>query len=248
MVIDTVAGVSTEPGSACATPIHTPRMIKTSCGLRIGDSCSGVHARPAGLHETAPSAQKLCKSGRAPNTVIQMQSLRVTVPFTCLVLSLAACAGSTPPPATLAVRVTPLELTLNTDKIVLSGDGKVTNGGKPFLVWTGSGFVNTAGQVVIKVDPAGMLWGTGMQKHPHFVGDDRLVAANGMQAMVVADDGTVTLYSGDKPVPGTIKFASLPPDAGRTPALLVIATMIEESVESAKAARPATTPDAAPHS
>ncbi|HEY0191096.1 MAG TPA: hypothetical protein VGC42_08235 [Kofleriaceae bacterium] len=172
-----------------------------------------------------------------------MQSPRVTVPFLGLALALAACAGSAPPPVAPGLRVAPLELTLNTDKIVLSGDGKVTHDGRPFLVWTGAGFANVAGQVVIKVDPAGMLWGTGMQKHPHFAADDRLVDARGVQAMVVAADGTVTLYNDNKPVPGTFKFASLPPDTRRTAALLVIATMIQSAVERAQAA-PSATPTA----
>ena len=159
-----------------------------------------------------------------------------------VLLATAACAGSSPRPDVPASRATPLQLTFNTDHVRMRGDGRVTLDDKPFLTWTGNAFTDVAGNVVVKVDPAGILWGTGMKKHPHFADDSRLVADDGSQALVVAADGTVTLYNGAEPVPGTIKFNQLPVDAHRTAALLVIATMIRMSVthaQEAAAAKPA---------
>jgi hypothetical protein len=158
-----------------------------------------------------------------------------------VLLTAAACAGSSPPPAAPEPRATPLQLTFNTDHVRMRGDGQVTLDDKPFLTWTGNAFTDVTGTIVVKVDPAGILWGTGMKKHPHFASDDRLVADDGTQALVVAGDGTVTLYNGTQAVPGIIKFDRVPADARRTAALLVIATMIRMAITHAQeaAAKPA---------
>ena len=153
-----------------------------------------------------------------------------------VLLTVAACAGSSRPPTAPTPRATPLQLTFNTDHVRMRGDGQVTLDDKPFLTWTGNAFTDVAGNVVVKVDPAGILWGTGMKKHPHFSDDAHLVADDGTQALVVAADGTVTLYNGAQAVPGTIKFDRIPADARRTAALLVIATMIRMSITHAQEA------------
>ena len=155
-----------------------------------------------------------------------------------ILLALAACGG-TPRPAARSARATPLHLLLDTDVIRMQPDGRVTLDDKPFLTWTGAAFTDLAGNIVVKVDPAGLLWGLGMHKHPRFATDDRLVAEDGSQALVLAPDGTVTLYNGAQAVPGTIKFERVPAAARRTAALLVIATMIRMSVTRAQQAPPA---------
>jgi hypothetical protein len=153
-----------------------------------------------------------------------------------ILLAAAACACAAPPPAAPQLRATPLQLTFNTDHVRMLGDGHVTLDDKPFLTWTGSSFTDVAGNVVVKVDPAGILWGRGMRKHPHFTTDDHLVAQDGSQALVLAPDGAVTLYTGAQAVPGTIKFDRVPADARRTAALLVIATLIRMSITQAQQA------------
>lgn len=158
-------------------------------------------------------------------------------------LAIAACASSIAPPAAPQPRAAPLQLTINTDIVRMRADGQVSLDDKPFLTWTGNAFTDVAGNVIVKIDPAGLLWGLGIHKHPRFATDDHLVSEDGSQALVLAADGTVTLYNGALAVPGVIKFDRVPTTARRTAALLVIATMIRMSITHAQQA-PAAPPPA----